>query len=127
MRKIALFAAFLIFFAVTSTAYAHPPSDIKITFDPMTNILTAVIAHNTSNPSNHYIKKVDIGLNGKEIIEHTISRQDNNAEQTVSYRIPDNYFPWLAYISGKITDLAARQVIHIGIFQVFKHAQLFDF
>ena len=32
---------------------------------------------------------MDVGLNGKEIIEHSISREDNNETQTVSYLIPD--------------------------------------
>ena len=89
MRKIAALLILFIFFVVTSIAYAHPPYDIKITFDPKTKILNAVIIHNVSNPFNHYIKKVDIGLNGKEIIEHIISKQDNNESQTVSYFIPD--------------------------------------
>lgn len=89
MNKIAILVGFLVFFAVASTAHAHPPSDIKITFDPKTKMLQAVIMHNTSNPINHYIKKVDVGLNGKEIIGHAISREDNNESQTVSYLIPD--------------------------------------
>jgi hypothetical protein len=89
MNKIVLLVAFLIFSAVVSTAFAHPPSDIKITFDPQTKMLEAVIMHNTSNPATHYIKKVDIGLNGVEIIEQTISREDNNASQTVRYLISD--------------------------------------
>jgi hypothetical protein len=89
MKRIATFLIFLIFLAVVSTAYAHPPSDIKITFDAKTKILQAVIMHNTNNPLNHYIKTVDIGLNGKKIIEQIISRQDNNQSQTVSYFIPD--------------------------------------
>ena len=83
------FLFFFIFFAVASLAYAHPPSDIKITFDAGTKTLHAVIMHNTSNPISHYIKKVAIGLNGKEIIEHGISREDNNESQTVNYLIPD--------------------------------------
>ena len=45
--------------------------------------------HNVSDPLSHYIKKVDVGLNGKEIIKENISRQDNNAYQMVSYLIPD--------------------------------------
>lgn len=69
--------------------YAHPPSNIMITFDAKTKILQAVIMHNVSNPISHYINKVDVGLNGKETIEHKISQQDNNATQTVSYLIPD--------------------------------------
>lgn len=88
MKRIALLVIFLLLFSV-SFSYAHPPSDIKITFDPKTKILQATIIHNTSNPATHYIKKVDVGLNGKEIIEHDISRQDNNEVQTISYLIPD--------------------------------------
>lgn len=89
MKKIAILAVFLAFFTAVSTAYAHPPSDIKITFDPKTKMLQAIIIHNTSNPIKHYIKKVDVGLNGKEIIGHAISREDNNENQTVRYLIPD--------------------------------------
>jgi len=83
---------FLVCFAVlanVSMAWAHPPYDIKITFDTNTKMLTAVIMHNVSNSLNHYIKKVDVGLNGKEIIVQEISRQDNNDSQTVSYLVPD--------------------------------------
>jgi hypothetical protein len=72
-----------------SSAYAHPPRDIVITYDPSTRILKAVIYHDVSNILKHYIKKVDIGINGKEIISQQISRQDDPATQTVSYLIPD--------------------------------------
>lgn len=89
MRQIIMFVFCFVFLFAVSTVYAHPPSDIEISFDSTNNMLTAVIVHNTSNPASHYIKKVDIGLNDKEIIEHSISRQDNNAEEMVSYRIPD--------------------------------------
>lgn len=89
MKKISLFMFLLFFVSICSIAYAHPPQDIIITFDVATKVLKAQIMHNVSNPANHYIKKVDIGLNGKEIIEQKISRQDNNISQTVSYLIPD--------------------------------------
>jgi hypothetical protein len=88
MKRIMAFSV-LVFLIAVSAAYAHPPSDIKITFDGRTKMLKAVIMHNTSNPLNHYIKKVDIGLNDKEIIEQAISREDNFESQTVSYLIPD--------------------------------------
>ncbi len=88
MRKTAVLLIIVMLFPI-SLVYAHPPSDIKITFNPDTKILDAVIYHNTSNPINHYIKKVDVGLNGREIIEHHISRQDNNEVQFVTYLIPD--------------------------------------
>jgi len=89
MKRITVFLVLVVFLSLTSVAYAHPPSDIKITFDSKTKMLNAVIFHNTSNPTNHYIKKVDVALNGKEIIEHAISQEDNNISQTVIYLIPD--------------------------------------
>lgn len=89
MKKIFWLAGFFVFIFLAATAYAHPPSDIKITFDPKTKILNAVIIHDVSNPAAHFIKKVDVSLNGKEIIEQMISRQDNFNTQTVNYLIPD--------------------------------------
>jgi desulfoferrodoxin (superoxide reductase-like protein) len=69
-------------------AFAHPPSDIKIQFDPATKLLTAVIEHRVSNRKSHYIKKVDIGLNGKEIKTLSFKKQDDNAAQTVKFAVP---------------------------------------
>ena len=89
MKRIAVFIIFCFVIGTCALAYAHPPKDIVITFDPATKILKAVIMHDVSNPAKHYIRKVDIGLNGEEIIEHSISRQDNNSTQTVEYLIPD--------------------------------------
>lgn len=88
MRKLS-WSVILTLLIFSSTAYAHPPRDIVITFDPETKILHAVIMHDVANPLNHYIKKVDVGLNGKDIIEHTLSRQDNVDSQTVDYLISD--------------------------------------
>lgn len=87
MKKIGLLL--VLFFGFTCAAYAHPPSDIKITFDAKSKMLQAVIMHGVSNPLRHYIKKVDVGLNGKEIIELNFSRQENNNSQTVTYLMPD--------------------------------------
>ena len=89
MRKVMAVLAVVVFMSVASSAYAHPPSDIKITFDPKTKTVQAVIIHHVSNPAKHYIYKVDIGLNGKEIQEIKFTKQDNNVSQTVSYSIAD--------------------------------------
>ena len=70
-------------------AQAHPPSDIQIAFDPQSKILSAVISHPVSNPANHYIEKVDVAVNGREILMHEISRQDDYQVQKISYLIPD--------------------------------------
>ena len=89
MKKAITSALVCYFVVLASPAWAHPPSDIIITFDKATKHLHAVIKHNVSNVNNHYIKKVDVGLNDKEILTQYISRQDNNVSQTVDYLIPD--------------------------------------
>jgi len=89
MKKIEVVCALLAFLSAFSNVYAHPPYDIKITFDPSTKMLTAVIEHNTKNILNHYIKTVDVELNGSKVLSHTISRQDNHNNQRVVYLIPD--------------------------------------
>lgn len=87
MKKIIMFLILGLF--VSQAAYAHPPQDIKITYDSKAKILTALIMHNVSDVKKHYIIKVDVGLNGKEIINQAISQQDNNINQRVIYFIPD--------------------------------------
>ncbi|MDD5561538.1 MAG: hypothetical protein PHT50_05355 [Candidatus Omnitrophica bacterium] len=89
MKRIIFFAFIFVCLFSTGIVYAHPPKDIEISYDPATRILTAIIIHDTSNPLGHYIKKADVGLNGEEIIQQEISRQDNNGSQKVSYYIPD--------------------------------------
>jgi hypothetical protein len=74
---------------VSSVAFAHPPSNIKIQFDEKTKTLTATIKHRVSNPNTHYIKKADIGLNGKEIQMLPFTKQENNAGQTITLVVPE--------------------------------------
>ena len=87
MKKIALVLCGLL--VACTTAFAHPPSDIKIQFDEKTKTLTAVVKHRVSNPKAHYINKVDIGLNGKEIQMLPFRKQENNAGQTLKVLVPE--------------------------------------
>ncbi len=89
MRRISTLIIACFILAFYHMAYAHPPSDIIITFDPKTKILDAVIIHNVSNPKAHFIKKVDIALNGQEITTRNFSSQDNNASQEVKCPVPE--------------------------------------
>jgi len=89
MKKIILFILPALFLLGVSVAFAHPPSDIIITYDAATKTLTAEIKHSVSNVTQHYIKKVDIGLNGKEIAELTFKKQDSYFSQTITYTLTD--------------------------------------
>ncbi len=86
MKKIILVLCGLL--VAGTQAFAHPPSDIKIQFDDKTKTLTAVVEHRVSNPKTHYIYKVDIGLNGKEIQMLPFKSQETSTHQTVKFAVP---------------------------------------
>ncbi|KPK99191.1 MAG: hypothetical protein AMJ95_00075 [Omnitrophica WOR_2 bacterium SM23_72] len=79
----------LLMFSFTATALAHSPTHIEVSFNRETKILAAKIIHPVEKPSNHYIERVEIFLNGSKILRHEISRQDTENEQVVLYLIPD--------------------------------------
>jgi len=87
MKKIVIF--FCVLFVASAAGFAHPPSDIVIQFDPATKTLTATIKHRVSNPKSHYIYKVDIGLNGKEIKMLPFAQQETNSSLMVHSVIPE--------------------------------------
>ena len=86
MKKVSLTLCGLL--VMSATAFAHPPSDIKIQFDPATRTLTATVKHRVSNPKTHYIRKIDIGLNGKELKMMPFTRQETSTGQALSCVVP---------------------------------------
>jgi len=89
MKSLKFFVGLFIFIACATSAYANPPRSIDIKYDQATKTVAAIINHPVINPEKHYIKKVDIGLNGKEIKELTFQRQETRASQTITYVIPE--------------------------------------
>lgn len=94
----------------TNIGYAHPPDQIVASFNPEDKTLTVIVTHRINNPASHYIKKVEVDLNGKEIIDQAITKQENNHSQRFSYIIPDaSYGDKLAVtgycnINGKLKE-----------------------
>jgi len=108
MKKITILTVLFLFLSI-QFSYAHPPSSIEASFDASTKMLSAVISHQVNNPTKHFIKEVEIELNGEEIIEREFKKQDDNAIQSINFEIPDaspgDLITIEAYcsISGKLT------------------------
>jgi hypothetical protein len=85
------FAAIL--FALTvicGAALATPPDSISLKFDPETHVLTSTIHHPVrSNPSDHFISKVVIDVNGAVMVTQTFKSQTDAKVQEVSYVLVD--------------------------------------
>ena len=70
-------------------AVAHPPKDIKLTFDQKSKVLSVNANHDVKNPTAHYIKEVKVYLDGKEIISQKMSSQTDEQSQVVRYVVID--------------------------------------
>jgi len=82
-----------VLFALTimcGAAMATPPDSISLKFDPVTHILDATIYHPVpSNPSDHFIAKAVVDVNGVVMVTQTFKRQTDTKVQEVSYVLVD--------------------------------------
>lgn len=74
---------------VASSLFAHPPKDVMLDFISEDHVLTVVVPHSVNNRAKHYIYRIVVELNGKEIIQQNFKSQTNEEEQKVQYVIVD--------------------------------------
>jgi hypothetical protein len=71
-------------------ALASPPDSISLKFDPETHVLSSTIYHPVrSNPSDHFIAKVVVDVNGAVMVTQTFKSQTDAKVQEVSYVLVD--------------------------------------
>lgn len=77
----------LIALAVATGAFAHPPSEITLTYDKAEHLLTVTVVHESRHVTKHYIRKATVTLNGTQIIVQQFSKQFTASEQPAVYFI----------------------------------------
>lgn len=75
--------------SLCSVAYAHEPSDVKISFDNTAKTLKVYVHHPSNTLDKHYIEKVQIIFKGKIIIEQFLTKQDDEKGVKLAYRLPE--------------------------------------
>jgi len=71
-------------------ALATPPDSISLKLDPETHVLSSTIYHPVrSNPSEHFIAKVVVDVNGTVLVTQTFKSQTDTKGQEVSYVLVD--------------------------------------
>lgn len=89
MRKFFSFIIAIFFCLSVQNVFAHPPVRVDISYDAPTKTVTAVIVHPVADPKTHYIEKVDVSVNGKEIMDEKFTSQQNANSDTVTYKLKD--------------------------------------
>ena len=91
----------------TSPVLAHPSKSMVLDFSLQEHTLRVRIAHEVKKPLKHYIDKIVVELNGKEIIEQKFKSQISKEGQEAVYMIidakPGDKITVIAYcnVSGK--------------------------
>lgn len=78
----------LILFAASCEAFAHPPVNVEVNYEPNGQTISVIVRHDVGNPRTHFIKEIDVSLNGKRIIEDKFTRQSNDNGQSADYEVP---------------------------------------
>jgi len=87
-----------------SSAMAHPPKDVELSFNDATKVLMIHVSHAVGNIEKHFIDRVIVKLNKKIVVDQAFDVQDTNEGQSFQYEIPQ------AKLGDKIIVKAACNV-----------------
>jgi len=74
---------------MSGAAYAHPPSNMQVSYDKYSKTLRVKIDHPVTDTRSHFISEVKMSLNGAEVLDHKFKMQENEASHFLQYAIPD--------------------------------------
>ena len=87
MKQLIFCGILVSFFA--GAALAHPPSEIKLQFNPVKHILEVMVMHDVQDSSKHYVGQIKVEINGQEAVKQVFLQQTDRKEQWVSYVLLD--------------------------------------
>jgi desulfoferrodoxin (superoxide reductase-like protein) len=85
MKKVLTIIFFSFFLILNSLVFAHPPTDIIFNYNAKSKILSVGIVHSVKDSKKHFIKEVNIKVNGKEWITQKFTSQPTADVQASSY------------------------------------------
>lgn len=89
MKKAIIIISTLFFLAFSIVAFAHPPLDIIFNYDSKNKVLSVGILHPVEDLQKHFIKKINIKVNGKDWIAQNFSNQIKLEAQAASFAVVD--------------------------------------
>jgi hypothetical protein len=85
MKRVAQLAGVLliVMFVSTGVAGAHPPAGLTVSCKADEGLLKIEISHPVGNVSDHYVKNVDVEVDGEDVADLSYSGQMDRQGQTV--------------------------------------------
>lgn len=88
IRLIGILILFAVCFIYPQTSLANAPSEVKLSYDFQSQMLTVTIAHSSTFPKMHYIKSVEIKKGGNVVSNNKYETQPDQAIYTYRYKVP---------------------------------------
>lgn len=88
-RLLTILICVFIFMLQAGDAAAHPPVKIVLDFDQETSILKVAVLHEVKDAVKHFVEKIEVKLNDKEILNQEFLSQLDKENQTAMYVIHD--------------------------------------
>jgi desulfoferrodoxin (superoxide reductase-like protein) len=88
LRTIKAFASLLLLFMMALPVTAHPPSQVSIAYDSQNQSLMVTTTHQVSDPTSHYVFRIEVLKNGEKVITKEYTSQPTPS--TFSYDYPLN-------------------------------------
>lgn len=74
-------------FLSTAVSYAHPPESVALNMDSTGTVLSIETLHPVKNPDNHYIKQIEVKIDGTRVITQSFPMQLTDRVQEAVYKI----------------------------------------
>lgn len=87
-RTVKTFAFLLLLFMMILPAIAHQPAQVNLAYDSQNQSLKVSATHQVSDPTSHYLFRIDVLKNGKQVITKEYTSQPTPS--TFSYDYPLN-------------------------------------
>jgi hypothetical protein len=79
---IALIAAGIL---LLQPAFAHSPTDMQLSYDPVAHQLAVTITHQVPDPAAHYVREVAVRVNGQAAVTRQYTGQPSSSSFTYTY------------------------------------------
>lgn len=89
MRSFTILGMVGFFFFFATALFGSPPDSLQINLDTTGTVLSVKVFHPVKNTANHFIKTIDVALNGNQIIQQDYDGQFDKEVQEAIYKLID--------------------------------------
>ena len=89
MKRIPILGLILLSLLLSVKISAHPASEVTLSYNAETMILKVGFSHKVRIADDHFIYKITVRLNGKDMISQEVGRQSSPEGGELIYKIID--------------------------------------